>query len=221
MKLIKLMTGGAICAAVVFALGNSTTQAQNLLVDPGFESNGSAVGDWATFNGANFSTTVARTGTFSMANPGGNVTGSFETFATTPGLEYDLTGFGLIPTALTGGDGQLQITFFSGANGSGANLGSINISNGGTPTGAGNAQVSNLINATSPIGQWIPVDTGIAQAPAGAASLQVFTLAVFPVGSTVYFDDLSLVQVVPEPSTLALAGIALGIPFYFIRRRNS
>jgi hypothetical protein len=198
----------------VLVLGNSTIQAQNLLVDPGFESNGTAVGDWITFNGAAFSTAQARTGTFSMSDPGpaGNYSGSFETFASAPGLKYDLTGFGFIPTALTAGDGQLQITFWSLPNGGGANLGTV-------ATSPGNAQLSNLITPSSPTGQWISMDTGIAQAPAGAQSLQVFTLGAQPVGSSVFFDDLSLVQVVPEPSTLALAVMALGIPFYFIRRR--
>jgi PEP-CTERM motif len=214
MKLTKLIVGGAVCAITVFVLGNSNVQAANLLVDPGFESNGTAVGDWSTFNGAAFSTAEARTGTFSMADPAGGFPGSFETFASAPGLQYDLTGFGFIPTALTGGDGQLQITFFSGANGTGSNLGTV-------ATTPGNAQLSNLITPSSPTGVWISLDTGIAQAPAGAQSLQVFTLGANAVGSSVFFDDLSLVQVVPEPSTLALAGMALGIPFYFLRRRTA
>jgi hypothetical protein len=215
MKKTKLTIGSAACAVAVLVLGNSTIQAQNLLVDPGFESNGAAVGDWITFNGAAFSTAQARTGTFSMADPGptGNYSGSYETFASAPGLQYDLSGYGFIPTALTAGDGQLQITFFSGANGSGANLGTV-------ATSPGNAQLSNLITPTSPTGQWISLDTGIAQAPAGAQSLQVFTLGAQPVGSVVYFDDLTLIQV-PEPSILTLMGMGLGVPCYFLRRRNS
>jgi len=215
MKKTKLTIGSAACAVAVLVLGNSTIQAQNLLVDPGFESHGTAVGDWGTFNGAAFSTAQARTGNYSMADPGpaGNYSGSFETFASAPGLKYDLTGYGFIPTALTGGDGQLQITFWSGLNGSGANLGTV-------ATSPGNAQVSNLINTSSPTGSWLFLDTGIAQAPAGTQSMQAFTLGAQPVGSAVYFDDLSLIQV-PEPSVLALMGMGLGVPFYFLRRRNS
>jgi hypothetical protein len=36
-----------------------------------------------------------------------------------------------------------------------------------------------------------------------------------------YFDDASLTTLVPEPSSLALWGMGLGLPFYFWRRRNS
>jgi PEP-CTERM motif len=224
MKLIKLMTGGAICAAAVFALG--TIQAQNLLVDPGFESGTavpSGIGGWAPVNGAAFSTTVARTGTESMFDngPGGgfSVPLSFQYVSATAGSQYDLTGFGLFTTApaadSTGNSyGALQITFWSGANGTGSNLGTVQ-------TTPGNALVSNKINSTSPTGQWIALDTGIVTAPAGAQSAEAFTIVVNNLPVSAYFDDISLVQVVPEPSTLVLAGMALGIPFYFIRRRNS
>jgi hypothetical protein len=178
------------------------------------------------FNGAAFSTAHARTGTTSMFDNGGggfSTPGDFETFSTTAGSQYDLTGFGYIAVAPGAGAsfGQLQITFFSGANGTGANLGSIDISTGGNATGAGNAQPSAPINSASPVGQWIALDTGIAQAPAGALSLQAFTISVDQNPTAVYFDDLSLTQVtVPEPSTIALLGVSLlGIPAIWRRRK--
>ena len=218
------MTGGAICAAAVFALG--TIQAQNLLVDPGFESGTavpSGIGGWAPVNGAAFSTTVARTGTESMFDNGPSggfsVPLSFQFLPSSGGSQYDLSGFGLfttVPAADPAGNswGALQITFWSGPNGTGSNLGTVQ-------TSPGNALLSNKIDSTSPANQWIALNTGLVTAPVGAQSVEAFTIVLNNLPVSAYFDDISLVQVVPEPSTLALAGMALGIPFYFIRRRNS
>jgi hypothetical protein len=217
----------AVCVAAV-SLSTTAIYAQNLLVDPGFESQTApASGGWNVFNGAGFSSAFARTGVESMLDSGpGNfgVPGSFETFNAVAGQAYELTGFGFTPTTLTDAadSGVLQITFFSGANGSGNNLGTINISAGGIATGANNAQTSGSINSTSAAGQWIMLDTGIAQAPAGAMSLQAFTLVLDSGPTAVYFDDLTLTQVsVPEPGTFALLGLSLlGIPAFAWRRKK-
>ncbi|MGA3144715.1 MAG: PEP-CTERM sorting domain-containing protein [Verrucomicrobiota bacterium] len=217
MKNTKLTIGSAACAVAMLVLGNNAIQAQNLLVDPGFESHGTAVGDWITFGNSSFSTAEARTGTYSMLNNGTggySVPGSYETFASAPGLEYDLTGYGLVTAAPGAGSfACLQITFWSGANGTGANLGTV-------ATSPGNAQQSNYLTPSSPLNTWTFLDTGIAQAPAGAQSLQVFTIVIDATPTAAYFDDLSLTQV-PEPSVWALMSMGLGIPFYFLRRRNS
>jgi hypothetical protein len=174
------------------------------------------VGGWQTFNGAAFSTALARTGTHSMLNsgPGGySVPGAVQFLASSAGSEYDLTGYGYVSAEPTGASqGFLQITFFSGANGTGSNLGTVE-------TSAGNALASNKITSTSPTDTWIPFDTGLAEAPAGTASVAVYTLVLDANATSVYFDDLSLVAV-PEPSSLALLSAGLGIPFYFWRRRN-
>ncbi len=217
--------GAAACIAAV-SLSVATSHAQNLLVDPSFENQTPpASGGWNLFNGAAFSNAHARTGVESMLDSGGggfSVPGSFEIVPATAGTQYDLTGFGFAATAPgAASSGILQITFFSGAGGTGANLGSIDISTGGNATGAGNAQVSNPVGPTSPLGQWIPLDTGIAQAPAGTLSMEAFTLVLDSAPTAVYFDDLSLTQVaVPEPSTIALLGVSLlGIPAIWRRRK--
>jgi MYXO-CTERM domain-containing protein len=212
MKIRLILAGVAACVAALSA--GTPALAQNLLSDPGFESGGTGT-SWSIFNGGAFSQTFAHTGTWSMNDDGHGgfgVPGSFETLPTSAGLSYDLTGFGLTPSAPGAGTtfGALQITFFSGPNGSGSNLGTVQ-------TSPGNALVSNQINASSPTSLWIPLDTGIATAPVGSQSLEVFTIVVDQNPANVYFDDLSLVQV-PEPSSFAFAGLAaLGL---FAARRQ-
>lgn len=213
MKIRPNIVGAVAC---VTALSGLSLQAQNLLTDPGFESGGVSSA-WSTFNGAAFSQDFARSGSWSMddnGHGGFGVPGSFQTLATVGGAEYDLTGYGLTPTTPGTGTtfGALQITFFSGPNGTGSNLGTVQ-------TSPGNALVSNEINASSPTGVWIPLDTGLATAPVGAQSLQVFTIVVDQNAANVYFDDISLTQV-PEPSSMAFAGLGALSLFRMLRRRK-
>jgi hypothetical protein len=214
MKIRPNIVGVAACVVALSA--GIPAQAQNLLTDPGFESGGVS-SPWNTFNGAAFSQTFARTGTWSMEDNGHGgfgVPGSYQILSAAAGNAYDFTGFGLTPTTPGTGNtfGALQITFFSGANGTGSNLGTV-------ATTPGNAQVSNEITASSPTGQWIALDTGTAIAPAGAQSMEVFTIVVDQNPANVYFDDLSLVQV-PEPSSFALAGLGALSLFAAVRRRK-
>jgi hypothetical protein len=214
MKIRPNLVGVAGCVVALSA--GISAQAQNLLSDPGFESGGVA-SSWSLFNGAAFSQTFAHSGTWSMEDNGHGgfgVPGSFQILPSAAGNSYDFTGFGLTPTAPGAGTtfGALQITFFSGANGTGSNLGT-------TSTTPGNAQVSNEITTSSPTGTWVPLDTGTATAPAGAQSMEVFTITVDQNPADVFFDDLSLIQV-PEPSSFALAGFgAVGL-FAALRRRK-
>lgn len=212
------MAGVACAAAFTLAMAQ-TSRAQNLLNDPYFASGtfvSGGVGGWSPFNPPQsiFSTAYTfgpTTYSMELVGYGGySVPGAYQTLPTAAGDEYDLTGFSYAATAPPAGTdfGILQITFFSGPNAGGNNLGTIDVSNGNTPTGAGNAQVSNQINSSSPAGTWISMDTGIAEAPAGAESLAVYALVIDQNATTVYFDDLSLTAV-PEPTTLSLAGLGL------------
>ena len=64
-----------------------------------------------------------------------------------------------------------------------------------------------------------------AVAPAGSTYALVYLMFMDSganvVTENMYFDNASLVEVVPEPSTMALLGMGLAVPFYFIRRRKS
>jgi hypothetical protein len=210
MKTAPKLLFGASCLATVLALGTSTIQAQNLLADPGFETQTG----WTLFNGAAYSTNYAHSGSWSMLDATvNNVPGSFQQLAASPGMKFDLTGYALTPTPLLGSPafGIVQITYFDSANN---NLGTVE-------TSPGNAKTSAQVNGGTTPGVWTFLDTGIATAPANTAYLQAFTLYVDFSGNPqgVYFDDLSLVQI-PEPSSLALLGLGLlSLPFAIRRRK--
>jgi hypothetical protein len=191
MKTTPLITGVTACAAAVLVFGNSNVQAQNLLSDPNFSSDTpvpSGVGGWHTFGDAEFSTTDVMAGdTFSMldSGPGGfTVPGCNQFLPSSAGLEYSLTGYGFTSSALTGASaGFLQVAFFSGANGTGSNLGTVE-------TSPGNALASNEITSSSPTDTWIPLDIATVEAPAGTASMAVYTLVLDANATSVSFDSL-------------------------------
>lgn len=215
---------GLLCCAALGAVAMSA-HAQNLLVDPSAESQIStpnpATGygqGWAMFNGSAFSQTVAESGTWSIADVGGGgytVPGAYQQFAALAGQQFTLSGYGLTTAALNndGTFGALQITYFSGPNGTGNNLGTVE-------TSPGNALASAQINYNSTVGTWIPLSV-TATAPAGAQSMQAFTITIDASAAPIYFDNLTLTATaVPEPSILALSGMGgLGL-FSLLRRRN-
>jgi len=228
----KLGSIASILACTMFASAASA----NLVVDPSFEL-GTApgpenTGGWRIVNGASLNTNPldSHTGNNSLnvTNGGGGAAAgvplAFETtnIGVTGGAQYTLTAFGMTtgPMAPAGSSNNgtsfagIQATFFSGDNATGSNLGTV-------LTGAGNAAFSNHIDSTSPVGVWIPLTTGIMTAPAGAQSLQIFGIAIFPqelvAGTGVFEDDFDLEQV-PEPTTLGVLGV-VGLVALHRRRR--
>ena len=178
--------------------------ADNPLKDPSFESRLSPdQGGWNLFEYSTFSSDQARTGEQSMFHWGfsrtvpfpafldGRASGSYQELPAEPGSRWRLTGFGTTPIALEGTPafGIVQVSFFDSR---GKDLGTAETA-GSTTT---RAKISNEINSQTPAGEWVFLDTGVATAPEGTATIQAFTLFVDYSGTGisqgVYFDDLKL-----------------------------
>ena len=199
----------SFCAFLIVALvgAPSVTLGENnvQLKDAGFELQTAADdGGWRLFEISLFSKNHARSGSRSMFNGGfsrtvpfqaafvGNASGAYQEFPARAGSRWRLTGYALTPATLEGTTafGVLQVSFFDA---NGKDLGTLETAGGTTK-----AKTSPQVNRLSPVGEWIFLDTGIATAPEGTATIQAFTLFVDFSGSDrtqgVYFDDLSLCE---------------------------
>ena len=193
----------AVLACTLLVQVHAAADDHGPLIDASFElQTASADGGWSLFEDSVFSSEQARTGSQSIFNGAysrtvafppyfvGSVSGSFQEFPAEAGSRWRLTGFGLAENKLEGTPafGILQVSFFDAE---GEDLGTVE-----TVAGDAKAKTSNEVNNQSPAGEWIALDTGVATAPAGTASVQAFTLYVDFSGSNtsqgVYFDDLKL-----------------------------
>ena len=206
---MKNQTLVSVCAFLVAllvatpsaALGENSGQ----LTDAGFELQTAAdEGGWRLFEISLFSKNYARSGSQSMFNGGfsrtvpfqativGNASGAFQEFPAKAGSRWRLTGYALTPAPLEGTTafGILQVSFFDA---NGKDLGTVETAGGTTK-----AKTSSRVDGRSPVDEWILLDTGVATAPEGTATIQAFTLFVDFSGSDrtqgVYFDDLSLCE---------------------------
>jgi PEP-CTERM motif len=224
MKMFPQAIAGAMGITAALAFSVSSTQAQNLLVDPGFELGISTpnpitqatVGDgWALFGGS-FSTAYPEAGSSSMViggNAGWSGVGAYQVISAgvTPGLTYDLSGdYHAAPGSDTGlnlaNSPLVQLGFLDASfNTIGSNVGSLQT---GTPAfdQSGNSAPWSTASVT---------DT----APAGAVYAVAYFMIVAGPGDNIYVDNTSLTAV-PEPATIALLGMGLAFPLYLIRRRK-
>lgn len=205
-KTIVLSTA-LLSALLAFAPQAALADDDNPLKDASFELQlPPDQGGWTLFDESLFSPDEARSGRQSVYNVGfsrtvgfppyfvGTVSGSFQEFPAGPGSRWRLTGFGLTNTTLQGTPafGIVQVSFFDAA---GDDLGTVETADSTTAK----AKTSNEVNNQTAAGEWIFLDTGVATAPAGTATVQAFTLYVDYSGSNtsqgVYFDDLSLCAV--------------------------
>ena len=199
----------SICAFLIASLVGAPSAAlgdySGQLKDAGFELQTAAdEGGWRLFEISLFSKNYARSGSQSMFNGGfsrtvpfqatfvGNASGAYQEFPATTGSRWRLAGYALTPATLEGTTafGVLQVSFFDA---NGKDLGTVETAGGTTK-----AKTSAQVNRDSLVGEWISLDTGIATAPEGTATIQAFTLFVDFSGSDrtqgVYFDDLVLCE---------------------------
>ena len=211
MKKLSLILGNGFLYTLLVAVSPlAAANGDNLLKDPGFEQNlTSQQGGWTLFDQSSVSSRQARGGSQSMFNFGfsrnqptppyllGGASGSFQEFTAAPGSRWRLTGYGFAADPIKGTPafGIVQISFFDA---DGNDLGTVETAGNKNPL----AKTSNQVNRKTPVAEWIFLDTGIATAPAGAASVQAFTLFVEYSGAErtqgVYFDDLNLCAVAAD-----------------------
>jgi hypothetical protein len=215
---MRLSTFAVVLSAASFAAFGFSPAAHAALINPGFEVDNASGGDvngatgWSGFN-ANFTTiSQAHSGTQSL-----KVFGPFFQFGgagvsqnqpAIPGTSYTASGFALTPTgdSINGTNfAVLQLQFYDATN-----------------TQVGTTIESPHVTASSPLDQWIPLSaTGVA--PLTAVTARIVWVHVQlnnPVtGGAVFFDDADLGVTVPEPASLALAGVA-GLALLGRRRRR-
>ena len=214
---------GSVAALVCLISTFSASASTNYVTDPGFELGTTpANGGWTAFNGAVLTSTGEHhTGGKSVRLPGGSGVGAYETIsnaAFTAGTQFDLTAWGIITNSAFGGYIGIQATFFNVTGTTTQNLGTVE-------SGPGNAIFSNHIDSNSVVNTWIPLDTGVFTAP---STLPISYIQVFPInvnvtptgnGNSSWIDDFDLV-IVPEPSTIALGVMGIGLLPFFMRRRR-
>ncbi len=237
------------CSAVAAALALTSAQAQNLLVNGSFENAGGFTANpitttsvlpggttgvdqgWATFGGAQSDMSSAASspedGSYALLaqNAPGNIwnpQGAYQIVdGITAGVTYNLSSYYLIDSS-SGNTGTYGTPFAEQINFGNLVGGTWTTVGGATATfGFGNAGPTD--GAAPTLNTWY-LETGSLTAPVGASEAEVYMFFMDNGQTTVdqmYIDNASLTVAVPEPTTLALAGLGGMSLLSLIRRRNS
>jgi hypothetical protein len=233
MKKFSKIIGFGIGVVAALVISVSTAQAQNILVNPGFESDTlftanpitlAGVGQgWAFFDGRSSRTDMSSSadspqeGFYSLlevnaAGNGWNPAGAYQVVAASASTPYAASIYALTDTGMQGDWWNTPVLF---------QLGFL----------ASDMTTNGLVGQMSFDAGWSTVTQDAWQqynlsgtSPAGAAYAVIYAMNMVSgsnVGDVnVYFDNADL-HAVPEPGTLALMSLGLAIPLYVIRRRKS
>lgn len=193
----------------------STGLSQNLLTNPGFESDAppALTTGWQISNAGATSAAYARSGTKSLLIDSTGVgqwwsPNVFQSFPAVAGEEYYMSGYMLTPAGVAGGSfGLFKIEFRDAGN---AIIAPASVAIGGSAAAPFyGAESTPTLNNTSAANTWIFSQTK-ATAPANVATVWFYALNVNQVDNLMYFDDIVATNVIIPPSTASISSPANG-----------
>jgi len=248
-QLLSLACAGVFTLAMAGTSSAQIQDPNQLLEDPGFVAgltapnpNPTGISGWAEFGGASIvsepfainynvpnnpvdNPNPSMNTLYTPDNGGGySVPGSYQVFGATVGQTFVFSGWVYTPNVLVSNSNDfaiLQLSFFTGAppnnyaGGTGLSVYGVNV---GTPIGPGPTTVP------LPQGVWTyaaVTGTALNQGLNHVNSVGAYILDInADANADFYFDNMSL-EVIPEPSTIALVLASVAGGFLLIRKRRS